>query len=69
MKAMETLENSPQAQKIAKGDHHGASPIYNHKLRGENESFWDAMDQGRAARSKECSVMIAAMLKKTDDTR
>jgi hypothetical protein len=45
------------------------SPVLNHRLRGENESFWDAMDQGRAAKSKECSAMIAAMLPKIGDTR
>jgi hypothetical protein len=45
------------------------SPVLNHRLRGENESFWDAMDQGRAARSKECSAMIAATLQKAGDTR
>jgi hypothetical protein len=45
------------------------SPILNHRLRGENESFWDAMDQGRAAKSKECSAMIAATLQKAGDTK
>jgi hypothetical protein len=38
------------------------SPIFNHRLRGENESFWDVMNQGRAAKSKECRDMIAATL-------
>jgi hypothetical protein len=35
-------------------------------LGGENESFWDAMDQGRAAKSKLCRDMIAATLKTGD---
>jgi hypothetical protein len=45
------------------------SPVLNHRLRGDNESFWDAMNQGRAAKSKVCSDIIAATLQKTGDTK
>ena len=38
--------------------------IFNHKLRGDNESFADAVRQGEAAQDEQSRARIVAMLKK-----
>jgi hypothetical protein len=65
---VEKTENNPQAKIDTEDCLPRESPILNHRLRGPNESFWDAMNQGRAAKGAECSAMIASTIKKTDRT-
>jgi hypothetical protein len=67
--AMSKDESNRQAGQDREDGLSRESPVLNHRLRGENESFWDAMDQGRAAKSKVCSDMIAAMLPKNGNTK
>jgi hypothetical protein len=63
---MTNTESISQVEQSAEGTLLGASPILNHKLRGPNETFWDAMDQGRAEKSQECRARIVDILKRAD---
>jgi hypothetical protein len=56
------MTNEPASQRDAATPKE--SPILNHKLRGENESFADAVRQGEAAQDEQSRARIVAMLKK-----
>jgi len=56
-----------QAKQGHGGERRSASPVQNHRLRGENESFWDAMDQGREAKGPAVRGMIADILRRSDE--
>jgi hypothetical protein len=66
---MSKEESNRQAGQDREDGLSGESPILNHRLRDENESFWDAMGQGRTERSKECSAVIAVWLPKDGNTK
>ena len=57
-------ETNRQSRQDHEDGLHESSLIRNKKLRGPNESFYDAVRQGEAS-NPECSAMIAEILKKT----